>query len=129
MTPCFLHRHVPTEIWMARNFLNRGSRTTAIRDRMGLVRGGGGHRVSISEKLYDTHPDQFSVINGKHDPAGTAGCWSNPDFTNHVVDKIVTYARENNLEHLNVFPADIVPRCECDQCTANPDKSSRWFNY
>ena len=46
-----------------------------------------------------------------------------------MVDKIVTYARENNLEHLNVFPSDIVPRCECDQCTANPDKSSRWFNY
>jgi len=129
MTPCYLHRHVPTEIWMARNFLNRGSRTIAIRDRMGLVRGGGGHQVSISEKLFDTHPELFSVINGKHDKAGQAGCWSNPDFTNFVVDKIVNYARENNLEHLNVFPADIVPRCECAQCTANPDKSSRWFNY
>ncbi|MDD4099140.1 MAG: DUF4838 domain-containing protein [Lentisphaeria bacterium] len=129
MTPCHLHYHVPTEIWMARNFLNRGSRTTDIRDRMGLVRGGGGHRVAVSQKLFETQPELFSIINGKHDPAGMAGCWANPDFTNFVVDNIVQYARDNNLEHLNVFPADIIPRCECDQCTANPDKSSRWFNY
>lgn len=129
MTPCGMHYHVPTEIWMARNFLNRGSRTVAIRDRMGFVRGGGGHRVAIGAKNFETHKELFSVLNGKRDPAGEAGCWSNPDFTKFAVANIVKYARDNNLETLNIFPADIIPRCECDACSVNPDKSSRWYDY
>ena len=35
MTPCVTAAHAPTEIWMARNFLNCGSRTLSIRDKAG----------------------------------------------------------------------------------------------
>ncbi|MBP5640998.1 MAG: DUF4838 domain-containing protein [Victivallales bacterium] len=129
MTPCGMHYHVPTEMWFARNLLNRGSRTVAIRDKQGLVRAGGGHRVSISKKEFEAHPDYFSLLSGKRDPSGNAGCWSNPGFTDYVVKNIVKYARDNQLEHLNVFPADITQRCECAECRANPDASSRWYNY
>ncbi len=129
MTPCWMHLHVPTERWMARNFLNNGSRTVSIRDRMGLVRSGGGHHVAVPKKMFETHPELFGIINGKPDPDCDAGCWSNPDFTALVVKQIVDYAGWNNLEHLNVFPADITHRCECANCTANPDVSGRWYNY
>ena len=129
MTPCNMHFHIPTEKWFARNLLNRGSRTVEIRDKQGLVRAGGGHRVSISKKEFEAHPEWFSLLNGKRDQNGTAGCWSNAEFTNHVVQNIVKYARDYSLEHLNIFPADITQRCECEKCRENPDASSRWFNY
>lgn len=130
MTPCWLHYHVPTEIWMARNLLNGGSRTHAIRDKAGFHRLGGGHQVSLSEKQFAEHPEWFSLINGKRDAHGQAGCWANPDFTRFIVDKLVAYARENRLEILNTFPADITQRCECAECQAiSPDPSARWFIY
>ena len=47
MSPCHWHRHVPTEIWMARNFLNGDSRTASIRDKAGFYRIGGGHQVRV----------------------------------------------------------------------------------
>lgn len=130
MTPCWLHYHVPTEIWMARNFLNGGSRTHAVRDQAGFYRIGGGHSVSLSEKQFTEHPEWFSLINGKRDPSGQAGCWANPDFTQFIVNKLIVEARTNRLEIMNAFPADITQRCECDACQAiSSDPSARWFIY
>ncbi|MBQ6474345.1 MAG: DUF4838 domain-containing protein [Victivallales bacterium] len=129
LTPCGWHRHAPTETWMARNYLNRGSRTESIRDKMGFIRGGGGHLVAVKQKLFPEHPEWFSLLDGRREARGYAGCWSNPDFTAHVVRNIVDHSRRNNLEMLNIFPADIVPRCECDACTQEPDRSQRWYDY
>lgn len=130
MTPCWLHFHIPTETWLARNFLNGGSRTPEIRDKAGFHRIGGGHQVSVSQKLFDQHPDWFSLINGKRDINGYAGCWANPEFTQYVVENLITYVRKYNIEILNTFPADIVPRCQCQACQdISEDPSARWFIY
>ncbi len=129
MTPCNMHYHVPTEIWLARNFLNGGSRTPSIRDKAGFYRLDGQHGVSIGKKEFAEHPEYFSLIDGKRVPEGEAGCWSNPGFTKMIVEKHVKFIKNKNLELLNTFPADITQRCECADCTKNPDSSSRWFEY
>ncbi len=130
-SPCHWHRHVPTEIWLARNFLNGDSRTISIRDKAGFVRITGGHRVTVynAKKLFDLKPELFSLIAGRRERSGYAGCWSNPEFTRQVVDNVAKLVEKNNAEILNIFPADITQRCECEKCTATPDRSSRWFNY
>ena len=131
MSPCHWHRHVPTEIWMARNFLNGDSRTTSIRDKAGFIRTGGGHRVVVynRKKVFETKPELFSLIGGRRDIAGYVGCWSNPEFTKQVVENVSKLIKKNNLEILNIFPGDITLRCECEKCNVNPDRSGRWYDY
>ena len=131
ISPCHWHRHVPTEIWMARNFLNGDSRTAAIRDKTGAIRTGGGHRVIVynAKKVFKSKPELFSLVGGRRDVAGYVGCWSNPEFTAQVVENVAKLIRKNNLEILNLFPGDITLRCECEKCTVNPDRSGRWYDY
>jgi len=129
LTPCWLHRHPPTEIWFARNLLNSGSNTPAVREKIGFLRMGGGHGVSTHGIRFEDKPEWFSVIGGSHSPEGRAGCWSNPEFTQHIVDKMVNGARRGNLDILSYIPEDITPRCECHDCTQDPDVSARWWNY
>ena len=131
MSPCHWHRHVPTEIWMARNFLNGDSRTASFRDKAGLYRIGGGHRVRVYnvKQAFQTKPEIFSLIGGRRNIAGIAGCWSNPDFTKQVLDSISQTIRKENLELLNLFPADITIRCECEKCSAQGSRTDFWYNY
>ena len=114
---------------MARNFLNGGSRTKQIRDKAGFYRVGGGHLISIGANEFKKHPEYFSLINGKRAPEGNAGCWSNPGFREYVLEKLSRFIKKNELDILNAFPADIVPRCQCEQCSKDSDISSRWFNF
>jgi len=133
MSPVHWHRHAPTEIWMARNFLNGDSRTPAFRDKAGLYRIGGGHQVRVHnpKKMFATAPELFSLIGGRRNIAGLAGCWSNPEFTKHVLEHVSAIVRKNNLEILNLFPADITIRCECEKCTAQAKngRTDFWYDY
>jgi hypothetical protein len=134
MTPCGLHKHVPTEIWMARNFLNNGSRTESVRDKAGFVRADSTHSVSLSynndpEKEFKSHPEYFSMVNGSRVVEGIAGCWSNPGFEQKMIQTQIELIKSSNAELLNIFPADVTLRCECRECTKNPDPSSRWFDF
>ncbi len=129
MTPCGMHYHVPTEIWLARNLMNGGSRTPKIRDKAGFYKLDGQHWVSVDRKLFDTKPELFSLINGKREKSGYAGCWSNPEFFDYIVKKHLDIIKKRGFNMLNSFPADIIPRCECEKCTVIKDKSSRWYEF
>ena len=129
MTPCSMHNHVPTEIWLARNFMNGGSRTPKIRDIAGFYRLDGQHWVAIDRKLFDSKPELFSLINGERSKAGYAGCWSNPEFFDYIVKKHLNIIKTKGFNMLNTFPADITPRCECEKCTVIKNKSSRWYVF
>ena len=129
MSPCGLHRHVPTEIWLARNRANGASRTIAIRDKTDSIKRGGGHTVCVPKSSFAEHPDWFSMIDGKRVPEGRAGCWSNPEYFQYLVQKHVDIIRKNGVELLCAFPADIMLRCQCPECTKNPDPPSRWFEF
>ena len=129
MTPCVTAAHVPTEIWMARNFLNCGSRTLSIRDKAGYYKYDLGHFVGVYQGLFAERPELFALVDGKRIPEGFVGCWSNPEFTQYAVNRIVGIVKRGNLDLINAFPEDIRERCECPECTKNPDRSSRWYDY
>ncbi len=120
---------IPTEIWMARNFLNCGSRTLSIRDKAGYHKLEIGHYVGVFQPLFSERPELFALVNGERVPEGFGGCWSNPEFTQHAVNRIVNIIQKGELELINAFPEDIRIRCECPGCTANPNRSARWFDY
>ncbi len=131
MSPCHWHRHVPTEIWMARNFLNGDSRTPSIRDKAGFYRIGGGHRVRVYNvrQNFKNDPELFAMIGGARNISGIAGCWSNPRFTRQVLDNISQTIRKDNLELLNLFPADTTIRCECEKCSSHGSRTDFWYDY
>ena len=129
------HRHEDTERWFPKVFLNCGLNTPKLREEIGLVVRAHGHSVSLPENmklresLFSSHPEWFSMINGKRDIKGIAGCWSNEGYFNYVVDKLCADITKNKASIAYYCTADIIPRCECKQCTRNPDKSARWWNY
>ena len=129
------HRHPDTERWFPKVFLNCGIQTPEIREQIDYVRRTSGHCVSLPltmkerQKVFDEHPDWFSLLNGKRDIKGIAGCWSNEGFYNYTVSNLISIIRKNNAVLANFFVADIVPRCECEKCTVDPDKSARWWKY
>ena len=129
------HRHEDTERWFAKQFLNSGLNSEKVQSDLGLVRITNGHYVSLPGKegarkrLFASHPDWFSMLNGRRDMKGLAGCWSNEGYFNYVVSNLVGLVRSRKADIANLFPADIVPRCECHGCTRNPDLSARWWNF
>ena len=131
MSPCHWHRHSPPEIWMARNFLNGDSRTHSIRDKAGFYSISGGHRIVVynHKKVFNTNPEIFSLVGGKRNIAGFAGCWTNPQFTKQVIDNLITFIKKEKIEILNVFPADITIRCECNNCVSQGRGTDFWFKY
>ena len=132
LTPVNSQRIRASGYWLARNKLNYYSKLLDIRDQTGMVRtpvGISAHLIAMPESMFKDHPDWFSMVNGKRIPQGRAGCWSNPDFTRYIVEKLVKLAKESHAELMNVFPADITTRCQCPECTRNPDPSSRWYDY
>ncbi len=129
------HRHADTERWFPKVFLNCGIQTPEIREEIDYVRRTSGHHVSLPlamserEKIFAEHPEWFSLLNGKRDIKGIAGCWSNEGFYSYTVSNLVKRIRDNKAVLANFFVADIVPRCECESCTVDPDKSARWWKY
>jgi hypothetical protein len=81
------------------------------------------------EQIFAEHPEWFSLLNGKRDIKGIAGCWSNEGFYSYTVSNLVKHIRDNKAVLANFFVADIVPRCECENCTVDPDKSARWWKF
>ena len=129
------HRHEQTERWFAKQFLNSGFNSPEIQCAVGAVRIMGEHVVTIPynaavrKRLFEEHPEWFSLLNGKRSIDGAAGCWSSEGFFNYNVTNLTKIIRDKKLDIANFFPTDIVPRCECEKCTANPDVSGRWWNY
>lgn len=129
------HRHPDTERWFPKVFLNCGINSPEIRQEIDYVRVTSDHYVSLPlemksrQKMFDKHPDWFSMLNGKRSIKGIAGCWSNEEFRRHLAKNIAARLRANRTSIANLFPADVVQRCECASCTVDPDKSARWWRF
>lgn len=88
-------------------------------------------------------PDFFPMVDGKRwrpAPGGwcwvVEGCWSNPDFTQWVVDRVsglVETAGPDNAFGLDITNSDGGRRCDCPDCqklrASYPDISSCYFDY
>jgi hypothetical protein len=89
------HRHADTERWFPKVFLNCGIQTPSIREEIDYVRRTSGHHVSLPvtmkerEQIFAEHPEWFSLLNGKRDIKGIAGCWSNEGFYSYTVSNLV----------------------------------------
>ena len=125
-----------TERWFPKVFLNGGGRTKEVIEDVGFIRAARGHHISLPyakgkerEKLFAEHPDWFSLINGERSIDGIAGCWSNEGFFNYVVSNLTARIRAQRADIANFYIADIVPRCQCANCTSDPDKSARFWKY
>ena len=129
------HRHPDTERWFPKVFVNCGVNTPEIQDEVGAIRRATGHHLSLPEnmterrKVFVEHPEWFSLLNGKRELRGYAGCWSNEGFFRYAVSNIVRLVRERRAVQANTFAADILPRCECPECTKDPDVSARWWKF
>ena len=129
------HRHPDTERWFPKVFLNCGINSPEIRQDIDYVRVTSGHYVSLPvameerQKMFDEHPDWFSMLGGRRDIKGIAGCWSNEGYYDYLVRKLVRRIRDDRAVLATLYVADLMPRCECAECTRDPDKSARWWNY
>lgn len=128
MSQCGYHGHVPTERWLVRQGLNAGCQS-GVRGGMRdyFIRAAGTHSIGVNASEFEKHPDWFSLIDGKRVKEGEAGCWSNPGFTEAMVERLLKLSADADL--LNAFIYDTTLRCQCPDCTNEPDVSSRFYNY
>ena len=92
---------------------------------------------------FNKTPDFFPMVDGQRwrpAPGGwcwvVEGCWSNPGFTQWVIDRIckeVAKAGTNMMYGLDVTNSDGGRRCDCPDCVklraSYPDLSSCYFDY
>lgn len=126
MSQCSCHGYLPTEYWMPKMGLNMGNQNGKTKHL--YVRRAGTHSIGIEgKKNFKEHPEYFSFLDGRRVPEGIAGCWSNPGFTQMMVERLKKMSA--NADILNAFVFDTTLRCQCPECTKNPDVSGRWWNY
>ena len=125
LSQCSHHGHLPTEHWMAKQGLNMGSQNSLTS--FLYIRRAGTHTIGINKEHFQEHPDWFALVDGKRREDGVSGCWSNPGFTQAMVNRLISISKD--AEILNAFPYDVCQRCECPDCTRLEDPSSRWYEY
>lgn len=124
----WMHRHAPTERWFPKVFLNCDMNSPEVLADIDFVRIASDHYVAIRDKkIREAHPEWLALVNGSR--SGGAGCWSNEGFRHYIVSNIVAQLRAGKYPIANIYPADTTIRCECPECTANPDKSARWWSF
>lgn len=71
------------------------------------------------EEFFESHPEYYSLLNGKRVAQGAQLCLSNPDVLKIVTERIKRKMRESP-EYLiyDVSQNDYYNPCECDQCQA-----------
>ena len=140
MSICSIWRqeHPDTERWFPKMYFNACVNTAKIKEDVGFLRRDGGHLISLPldsaqrEKLFKEHPDWFPLLNGRRDPKGyacLAGCWSSEGFFRYLVTNLTARIVAKKPEICTFFAADVPARCGCPGCTAEPDKSARFWNY
>ncbi|MCW5977926.1 MAG: DUF4838 domain-containing protein [Bryobacteraceae bacterium] len=78
----------------------------------------GGHTFNTwvsPKKYYKDHPDYFSLVNGKRDPAQL--CVSNPEVARVTAENISAFLDRNpEIEMVDLWLNDVTKWCECEGC-------------
>jgi hypothetical protein len=70
-----------------------------------------------AEKYFDTHPEYFSLVNGKRLREGTQLCLTNPDVKRLCVEGVEQWIREHpEATIFSVSQNDNYNACDCDDC-------------
>ncbi|HZO92105.1 MAG TPA: DUF4838 domain-containing protein [Chthonomonadaceae bacterium] len=68
---------------------------------------------------YDTHPEYFSLINGKRMKGYYQLCLTNPDVLRITIEKVKQWIKENPTATIfSVSQNDTYNNCQCDNCKA-----------
>lgn len=71
------------------------------------------------EQYFDTHPEYFSLINGKRMKGYYQLCLTNPDVLRLSIEKVRAWIRENPTATIfSVSQNDTYNNCQCDNCKA-----------
>src|SRR5207249_2558745 len=78
----------------------------------------GGHTFKTwvaPREYFSDHPEYFSLIGGKRDPAQL--CVSNPDVVRVAAENMTKFLDQNpEVEMLDIWLNDVTKWCECDAC-------------
>lgn len=131
-----------TDTWMARNRLNvvssrAGYDTTGITTKQRRAKGFlirvAGHNVVLPEEVLKQHPEYLAEIGGKRQfhPRGASHlCWSNPALQDEVVRMIGSWWGQPPFpDVVHFYPADQTQYCQCNNCKAMGDISTRWQKF
>ena len=74
------------------------------------------------EKLFDSHPEYFSLVKGRRQRGTSQLCLTNPDVYRIVSEKVLAAMRaEPGAQLFTVCPNDWYGYCECPSCKAIDD--------
>lgn len=75
------------------------------------------------EKYFATHPEWYSLINGKRQAAGAQLCTTNPELRDFMVERVKEWLRESpEATIVSVSQNDQGGACECPNCKAIDDR-------
>ncbi|MGN6164490.1 MAG: DUF4838 domain-containing protein [Flavisolibacter sp.] len=130
------------DTWMARNRMNNISVSPRInpndekskaRRQKGFVSHISGHNIVLPDSLLKKHPEYIAELGGKREfqPGGAVQlCWSNPGVQDAVAKMMASWWDENPyIDAIRFYPADNQRYCQCDECKAMGDVSTRWQKF
>lgn len=126
-TPVFEYRdpywfHSFDADWAVHNYDN-GFNTRIAEDRGGKVEYDGFVHTYFPlvppNTFFKTHPEWYSLINGKRTAENAQLCTTNPELRDFVVEQIRQKLRNNSLARIvSVSQNDCYRPCQCDNCRA-----------
>ena len=76
-------------------------------------------RLVPPKKLFAEHPEWFSEVNGRRIAEGAQICWSNPEVTAYVVERVKELLRADpSAKVVGVSQNDCGNYCTCAECAA-----------
>ncbi|HEU4609474.1 MAG TPA: DUF4838 domain-containing protein, partial [Chitinophagaceae bacterium] len=92
-----------------------------------------GHNIVLPDTVLRKHPEYIAELGGKREfqPGGAVQlCWSNPGVQEAVAKMMASWWDKNPyIESIRFYPADNQRYCQCDQCKAMGDVSTRWQKF
>jgi len=132
-----------TDTWMARNRMNivsipagsdpDGAKTKP-RKQKGFLTRIAGHNIVLPDTLLQAHPEYIAEVGGVRQ-INTGGppshlCWSNTNVQTQVANMISGWWDQNPFNDIvHFYPVDQPQFCECSNCAAMGDVSTRWQKF
>ncbi len=124
-SPAFEYRDVFIREAMNKEYASR-NRSNGAHAGLDAARGGGvlyypfvhtfASLVSL-DKYWDSHPEYFSMVDGKRTRDHTQLCLTNPDVLRIATETVLTWMREHPEAKLySVSQNDWYNNCQCDRC-------------
>jgi len=112
--------------WAARNYSNSQS-ANLTEERGGKIIYKGFVHTFYSlvppKEYFATHPEWFSLINGKRTSEGAQLCTTNPQLRDFIVQRVKEWIRESpEASIVSVSQNDWYGACECPECKALDDR-------